>query len=66
MFDILRKVCKRAWSPRDYPRTPAEVSSQARGRPEIDLARWQDARAAAAACPTGAIACDDDQRAARR
>ncbi len=33
---------------------------EARGRPEIDFARWKDARASAAVCPTGAISCRDD------
>jgi Ni,Fe-hydrogenase III small subunit/ferredoxin len=35
------------------------VSSQARGRPEVDFANWKDARPAVAACPTGALACAD-------
>jgi Ni,Fe-hydrogenase III small subunit/NAD-dependent dihydropyrimidine dehydrogenase PreA subunit len=35
------------------------VSSQARGRPEIDFANWRDARPAVAACPTGALAAED-------
>ncbi|HEV8293255.1 MAG TPA: NADH-quinone oxidoreductase subunit NuoB, partial [Tepidisphaeraceae bacterium] len=50
-----------------YPATPPEVSTQARGRPEIDWARWKDARAATAICPTGAISYDDthSQRIAR-
>jgi Ni,Fe-hydrogenase III small subunit/formate hydrogenlyase subunit 6/NADH:ubiquinone oxidoreductase subunit I len=59
MFEILRKSLATGIVTADYPRTPAEVSSHARGRPEIDFVKWQDARAAVAACPTGALACQD-------
>jgi Ni,Fe-hydrogenase III small subunit/formate hydrogenlyase subunit 6/NADH:ubiquinone oxidoreductase subunit I len=59
MFEILRKSLATGVVTTDYPQTPAEVSSQARGRPEIDFARWRDARPAVAACPTGALACED-------
>jgi Ni,Fe-hydrogenase III small subunit/ferredoxin len=60
MFDILRKSLAAGVVTTGYPQTPAELSSQARGRPEIDFANWRDARPAAAACPTGAIAIEDD------
>ena len=59
MFDILRKSLATGIVTTDYPQTPAEVASQARGRPEIDYAKWRDARPAVAACPTGALACVD-------
>ncbi len=59
MFDILRKSLATGVVTTAYPRTPAEVSSQARGRPEIDFAHWKDARPAAAICPTGALSCLD-------
>jgi len=59
MFDIIRKSLATGVVTTDYPQTPAEVSSHARGRPEIDFVKWQDARAAVAACPTGALACQD-------
>jgi len=59
MFDILRKSLATGVVTADYPPAPAEVSTQARGRPEIDFAKWQDARPAVAACPTGALACED-------
>ena len=59
MFEILRKSLATGVVTTRYPATPAEVSSQARGKPEIDFANWKDARAAAAICPTGAIACSD-------
>ncbi len=42
-----------------YPDTPAHASPHARGRPQIDWPKWNDARSAAAVCPTGAIACHD-------
>jgi Ni,Fe-hydrogenase III small subunit/formate hydrogenlyase subunit 6/NADH:ubiquinone oxidoreductase subunit I len=59
MFEILRKSLATGVVTTDYPQAPASVSSQARGRPEIDYAGWRDARPAVAACPTGALACDD-------
>src|ERR1035437_2277584 len=60
MFEILRKSLATGIVTTDYPQVPAEVSSQARGRPEIDFANWRDARPAVAACPTGALACAED------
>jgi Ni,Fe-hydrogenase III small subunit/formate hydrogenlyase subunit 6/NADH:ubiquinone oxidoreductase subunit I len=60
MFEIIRKSLATGVVTTDYPRTPAEVSSQARGRPEIDYAKWRDARPAVAACPTSALACEDN------
>jgi Ni,Fe-hydrogenase III small subunit/ferredoxin len=60
MFEILRKSLATGIVTTTYPQTPAEVSSQARGRPEIDFPNWKDARPAVAACPTGALACADD------
>jgi Ni,Fe-hydrogenase III small subunit/formate hydrogenlyase subunit 6/NADH:ubiquinone oxidoreductase subunit I len=60
MFEILRKSLATGIVTTDYPQTPAEVSSQARGRPEIDFANWRDPRLAVAACPTGALACEED------
>jgi Ni,Fe-hydrogenase III small subunit/formate hydrogenlyase subunit 6/NADH:ubiquinone oxidoreductase subunit I len=59
MFEILRKSLATGIVTTDYPETPAEVSSQARGRPEIDFANWKDARQAVAACPTGALSNED-------
>jgi Ni,Fe-hydrogenase III small subunit/formate hydrogenlyase subunit 6/NADH:ubiquinone oxidoreductase subunit I len=61
MFEILRKSLATGIVTTDYPKTPIEVSSQARGRPEIDFANWKDARPAVAACPTGALVCADDR-----
>jgi Ni,Fe-hydrogenase III small subunit len=59
MFDIIRKSLATGVVTTGYPKTPTEVSSEARGRPEIDFTKWRDARPAVAACPTGALACED-------
>ncbi len=59
MFNVLRKSLSAGIVTAGYPATAPEVSSHARGRPEIDWANWKDARPAAAACPTGAISCED-------
>jgi Ni,Fe-hydrogenase III small subunit/Pyruvate/2-oxoacid:ferredoxin oxidoreductase delta subunit len=59
MFGILRKSLHTGIVTTRYPAQPAEVSSHARGRPEIDFGHWTDARAAVASCPTGALACAD-------
>jgi Ni,Fe-hydrogenase III small subunit/formate hydrogenlyase subunit 6/NADH:ubiquinone oxidoreductase subunit I len=59
MFDILRKSFATGIVTTAYPLARAEVSSQTRGRPEVDFANWKDARPAVAACPTGALACAD-------
>jgi Ni,Fe-hydrogenase III small subunit len=59
MFEIIRKSLATGVVTTAYPRTPAHVSSQARGRPEIDFPNLKDARPGAAACPTGALSCND-------
>jgi Ni,Fe-hydrogenase III small subunit/formate hydrogenlyase subunit 6/NADH:ubiquinone oxidoreductase subunit I len=59
MFDILLKSLATGVVTTDCPQAPATVSKQARGRPEIDYAKWRDARPAVAACPTRALACED-------
>ena len=61
MFEILRKSLTTGIVTTDYPLGPAAVSSQNRGRPEIDFGKWRDARPAADICPTGAITVDDAQ-----
>jgi len=61
MFEILRKSLKTGVVTTAYPQTPPEVSSQARGRPEIDFLHWKDARPAAEVCPTGAISLSDQE-----
>ena len=47
MFEILRKSLSVGVVTTSYPDAPSEVSSQARGRPDIDFAQWKDARLAA-------------------
>ena len=67
MFEVLRKNLSTGVVTTSYPETPAEVSSRARGRPEIDWVNWNDARPGAKICPTGAISYEDQngQRIAR-
>jgi Ni,Fe-hydrogenase III small subunit/formate hydrogenlyase subunit 6/NADH:ubiquinone oxidoreductase subunit I len=59
MFRILRQSLKIGVVTTGYPKTPPELTSHARGRPEIDWANWKDARPSASACPTGAISYAD-------
>ncbi len=60
MFKILQKTFAAGTVTVAYPEEPAVVSEHFRGRPEFDFASWSDARPAAAACPTGAIALRDE------
>ncbi|MFA7006066.1 MAG: 4Fe-4S dicluster domain-containing protein, partial [Verrucomicrobiia bacterium] len=60
MFEIISKSLKTGVVTTGYPDTPAEVSSHARGKPQIDWTGWKDARLAAAVCPTGAIETRDE------
>ena len=43
----------------NYPRIAPRLAEQFRGCPEFDFDAWSDARPAAEACPTGAIAVRD-------
>ncbi len=63
MFETLRQSLKTGIVTTAYPQTPPEVSNRTRGRPEIDWAKWKDARSAAAVCPTGAIDFRDEANA---
>ena len=67
MFDILRKSLRTGVVTTRYPGAPPEISTRARGRPQIDWANWKDARPGARICPTGAISFEDanGQRTAR-
>jgi Ni,Fe-hydrogenase III small subunit/formate hydrogenlyase subunit 6/NADH:ubiquinone oxidoreductase subunit I len=61
MFKILQKSFRVGSATADYPRLAPRLAEQFRGCPEFDFDRWSDARPAAEACPTGAIAvCDCD------
>jgi len=62
MFEILRQSLNTGVVTTTYPETPPELSSRARGRPEIDWVNWQDARPAANICPTGAISFHEENR----
>jgi NADH-quinone oxidoreductase B subunit len=59
MFEILKKSLRTGVVTTSYPASAPEVSSSARGRPEIDFQNWKDARPAARVCPTGAISFTD-------
>ena len=59
MFKILQKTLRAGTVTQPYPDTAAKLASGFRGLPEFDLANWRDARPAADACPTGAIAVTD-------
>ena len=48
-----------------YPRSPATIPEHFRGAPSFDFSAWRDARSAAEACPTGAIAIGRQRRTAR-
>ncbi len=61
MFKILQKTFQTGIVTSTYPKTPAPVSDYFRGRPAFDFERWRDARPAADACPTGAIAVSDGE-----
>ena len=60
MFKILQKTFQTGTVTAGYPKSPAHLSAHFRGRPAFDLDRWQDARPAAEACPTGAISFRDN------
>lgn len=59
MFKILHKTLSTGIVTAGYPETAASVSGNFRGRPSFDFEKWRDARPAAEACPTGAIAIRD-------
>ena len=60
MFDILRKSLTIGVVTTKYPACEAQVSSFARGRPDIAFESWKDARPAVASCPTGALEQSED------
>lgn len=59
MFKILQKTLAIGTATVPYPDAAPVISSRFRGRPDFDFANWPDARPAAEACPTGAIAYAD-------
>lgn len=60
MFKILQKSVRAGVVTTAYPKGPGRLSSYGRGAPEFDFANWPDARIAAEACPSGAIAVADE------
>ena len=65
MFEILSKSLATGIVTKPFPDgQPPATSGFGRGRPEINFAKWQDARAGADACPTDALSCldQDSQR----
>jgi len=63
MFEILRKSLATGIVTTPFPLGSNSVCRSAgRGRPEINFANWKDARPAVEACPTGALACADQNR----
>jgi Ni,Fe-hydrogenase III small subunit/formate hydrogenlyase subunit 6/NADH:ubiquinone oxidoreductase subunit I len=60
MFEILHKSLVTGIVTRPFPPEPqACAAGFGRGRPEIDYGNWKDARIAGAACPTGALTCNE-------
>jgi Ni,Fe-hydrogenase III small subunit/formate hydrogenlyase subunit 6/NADH:ubiquinone oxidoreductase subunit I len=59
MFNILQKTFSVGNATANYPRVGPHLAEQFRGCPEFDFNAWSDARPAADACPTGAIAVRD-------
>lgn len=59
MFKILNQTFRTGIVTTDYPKTAATVAAGFRGLPRFDFSEWRDAFPAAAVCPTGAIAVND-------
>jgi Ni,Fe-hydrogenase III small subunit/formate hydrogenlyase subunit 6/NADH:ubiquinone oxidoreductase subunit I len=59
MFKILQETFSAGCATVPYPDVAPAVSEHFRGCPEFDFTAWWDARPAAEACPTGAIAIAD-------
>lgn len=59
MFKILHKSFEVGTATAGYPSIAPRLAEQFRGCPEFDFKTWSDARPAAEACPTGAIALID-------
>jgi Ni,Fe-hydrogenase III small subunit/formate hydrogenlyase subunit 6/NADH:ubiquinone oxidoreductase subunit I len=59
MFKILNNTLRTGTVTTAYPKTAPQLPAGSRGAPAFDLAKWRDARPAADACPTGAIAVKD-------
>jgi Ni,Fe-hydrogenase III small subunit/formate hydrogenlyase subunit 6/NADH:ubiquinone oxidoreductase subunit I len=62
MFKILQNSLRVGIATACYPRVAPHLAEHFRGRPDFDFKAWSDARPAAEACPTGAIAVRDHDR----
>ncbi len=58
MFHIFKKAAQTRLVTIGYPQKPAQIPEHFRGAPSFDFSSWRDARPAADACPTGAIAIE--------
>lgn len=65
MFKILKKTVETGLVTIGYPHEPARIPERFRGAPRFNFSAWRDARCAAEACPTGAIAIRDGDAARR-
>jgi len=61
MFHLFKKAAQTRLVTIGYPQEPARISEHFRGAPVFDFAMWRDARPAAEACPTGAIAIEESE-----
>src|ERR1035437_3523363 len=61
MFKILQKAFTTGTATVLSPDAQPVISEQFRGKPVFDFPAWRDARPAAGACPTGAIAVRDHE-----
>jgi Ni,Fe-hydrogenase III small subunit/formate hydrogenlyase subunit 6/NADH:ubiquinone oxidoreductase subunit I len=59
MFHIFKKAAQTRLVTIGYPEEPARISEHFRGAPSFEFSGWRDARPAAEACPTGAIAIEE-------
>ena len=59
MFHIFKKAAQTRLVTIGYPQAPAQIPEYFRGAPSFAFADWRDARPAAEACPTGAIAIEE-------
>lgn len=59
MFHIFKKAAQTRLVTIGYPHAPAQIPEHFRGAPTFEFCGWRDARPAAEACPTGAIAIEE-------
>ena len=59
MFHIFKKAAQTRLVTIGYPQVSAQIPEYFRGAPSFEFSGWRDARPAAEACPTGAIAIEE-------